>query len=533
VATHRRFFSFLTRALSGRSVEPSTFFLVRSVFLRSLAVIYLVAFVSLWTQISGLIGSNGILPSGETMESVGRQTESGGIIGFARFHVFPTLCWMNSSDGFLKAQCAAGTVLALLVVMGLAPAPCLFLLWLVYLSLSTICREFLSFQWDILLLETGFLAVFLSPLLYLPWRRPGAAPSKVVLWLLRWLVFRVMFQSGCVKILSQDPTWRDYSALNFHYETQPLPTWIGWYAHQLPASVQRFCTISVFVIELVVPFFIFTPRRPRNFACFALILLQAAIFLTGNYCFFNLLTIVLCLSLLDDEALRRWVNAFRRNRRASDAASSPPPAHPLLRPTIVQPTFAHRVRLTTTWSLAALVLFVSVFQFVGMFSRSAALPSTAVSVLQWLSPFRTFNTYGLFAVMTTYRHEIIVQGSTDGTNWLDYEFKYKPGDPLRRPQFVAPHQPRLDWQMWFAALSDYQHNPWFVQFCASLLKDSPAVTNLLAKNPFPNTPPRYVRAAVYVYHFTDYKTRDETGAWWRREYKGLYLPVISLREGGA
>ncbi len=536
VATHRRFFSFLTRTLWGRSVEPSTYSLVRSVFVRSLALIYLTAFVSVWTQISGLIGSNGILPAGETMETVRRQTESAGIVGLARFHVFPTLCWMSASDAALRAQCATGTLLAILLFAGIAPAPCLFLLWLIYLSLSTICREFLSFQWDILLLETGFLAIFFSPLVYLPWRKSGPPPSRIALWLLRWLLFRLMFESGCVKLLSQDPTWRDLSALNLHYETQPLPTWIGWYAHQLPASIQKGCTVAMFVIELGIPFLIFAPRRPRGFACAALMGLQAAILLTGNYCFFNLLTLVLCLTLLDDEALRRCFRFVQRRRRgkAADgeplgekaaAAQKPPsPAHYLGGHKL------HYLRLPITASLALLIIFVSLLQLLGMFSRSTAMPSAAISVLQWLSPFRTFNTYGLFAVMTTYRHEIIVQGSNDGVTWLDYEFRYKPGDPMRRPRFVAPHQPRLDWQMWFAALSDYQHNPWFIQFCASLLRNSPEVTRLVKKNPFPEKPPRYIRAVVYDYHFTDWKTRQGTGAWWRRQYVGLYLPVISLRE---
>jgi predicted DCC family thiol-disulfide oxidoreductase YuxK len=534
VATHRGFFSFLTRALWGRSVEPSSHSLVRAVFVRSLGLIYLLAFASLWNQISGLIGSGGILPATQTMESVRHQTDSAGITGLARFHVFPTLCWFSASDTSLRVQCAAGTALAILVLIGVAPAPCLFLLWLIYLSLCTICREFLSFQWDILLLEAGFLAIFFAPLIYLPWRERGSPPSKIVLWLLRWLLFCLMFESGCVKLLSQDPTWRDCSALNFHYETQPLPTWIGWYAHQLPASIHKSCTIIMFVIELGVPFLVFAPRRPRHFGCAALLALQIAILLTGNYCFFNLLTILLCLTLLDDGALRRAVGIFRRSRRGNEtdgtaqletgAAAAPN------QPRCFGGHAFLRLRLAVTALVALLVLFVSLFQLLGMFARSTPIPPAAVSVLQWLSPFRTFNTYGLFAVMTTSRHEIIVQGSNDGRNWLDYEFKYKPGDLTHRPRFVAPHQPRLDWQMWFAALGDYEHNPWFVQFCASLLRNSPEVTHLLATNPFSVTPPRYIRAVVYDYHFTDLKTRRQSGTWWRKEYRGQYLPVISLRE---
>jgi predicted DCC family thiol-disulfide oxidoreductase YuxK len=549
VAEHRELFSTLTRLAWGKHFQPPSHVLVRSVFLRSLAVIYLIAFVSLWVQIHGLIGSRGILPAIQTMDSAQKALTAGNV-GWDRYRLLPTLCWFNASDTFLGLQCAAGTALAILLLAGIAPAPCLFLLWLIYLSLSTVCREFLGFQWDILLLETGFLAIFFAPLQWLPRRSPAARPSRVVLWLLRWLLFRLMFESGCVKWLSGDPPWRNLTALTFHYETQPLPTWIGWYAHQLPASVQKVSTALMFGIEVFLPFLIFGPRRLRQFSCIAFIAIQAFIFLTGNYCFFNLLTLALCLVLLDDAALQRFI-PFNRH---FDRASSPPPARepslarsgeetertivsapgPLFTPTRCEsrttrgPTALNWPRQLTV-PLACITVVISLIQLSTMFRIPMPWPKPVVAVYGWLAPFRSFNSYGLFAVMTTSRPEIIVEGSNDGVTWREYEFKYKPGDLKRHPKFVEPHQPRLDWQMWFAALGQLQDNLWFVNFCGRLLEGSPDVLRLLKVNPFPEAPPRYVRASVYDYHFTDISTQRRTGAWWRRERKDNYLPVMSLR----
>jgi predicted DCC family thiol-disulfide oxidoreductase YuxK len=515
VAEHRRFFSILTRLGWGEHVEAPTHYLARWVFPRSMGLIYLFAFVSLWVQVGGLIGSNGVEPAKMTMESVTQQSRDG---AWLRYHEFPTLCWFSASDSFLNAQCAAGVILAVLLIVGVAPALCLFLLWMIYLSLCTIGREFLSFQWDILLLETGFLAIFVAPLQFRPrlWRCPP--PSGIALWLLRWLLFRLMFESGCVKLVSGDPTWRNFTALNYHYETQPLPTWIGWYAHQLPWWFQKTSTALMFGIELVIPFLIFTPRRLRHFACGTLIVLQVFILLTGNYCFFNLLTIALCVTLLDDAAMGSVVRKLGK-KCAGETPALPGPALP-----------GWRWPRQITVPLACMVLVLSVIQLAQTFRERVPWPAPLRGLYGWLAPFRTFNSYGLFAVMTTNRLEIIVQGSNDGTNWLDYEFKYKPGELKRRPGFVEPHQPRLDWQMWFAALGDYKQNSWFVNFCIRLLQGSPEVLGLLKRNPFGKAPPRYIRAVVYEYHFTDFATRRRTGEWWRRELKGRYLPVISLRQ---
>jgi predicted DCC family thiol-disulfide oxidoreductase YuxK len=528
VARHRGFFSALTRLLWGRHVEPPTRNLVRWVFLRSLGLIYLIAFISLWVQIIGLVGSNGIVPADSAMAAM-RQGADARHLGVERYHLVPTLCWFKASDGFLKLQCAAGVGLALLLVAGVAPAPCLFLLWLIYLSLATVCREFLGFQWDNLLLETGFLAIFLAPLQLWPRLSRAVPPSRLVLWLLRWLLFKLTFQSGCVKLLSHDPVWRNLTALSYHYETQPLPTWIGWYAHQLPVWAQKVSAATMFGIELFVPFLIFAPRRLRHLACYFLAGFQVLIFLTGNYCFFNLLTIALCLLLLDDAALKALLPAklsaclSSGGRASSRAQTSPANGAP---GDACPPGWRWPVQVTVP--LAAIAVVTSLIQFSAMFRARVPWPRPLLAVYGWLEPFRTFNNYGLFAVMTTARMEIIIEGSDDGVTWRAYEFKHKPGDVKRRPRFVEPHQPRLDWQMWFAALGSYRQNPWLVNFCVRLLRGSPPVLGLLERNPFPHAPPQYIRAVAYEYHFTNFATRGKTGAWWWRQEKGVYLPAISL-----
>jgi predicted DCC family thiol-disulfide oxidoreductase YuxK len=516
VAENRKFFSLLTRWFWGRRVEQPTHFLSRWIFLRLLGVIYLIAFVSLWTQIGGLIGSNGILPTARFMAEAQQQCDAQGI-GLERYYLLPTLCWFNTSDGSLNFQCAAGMVLAVLLVAGIAPVPCLALLWLLYLSLVTVGRDFLGFQWDNLLLETGFLAIFFAPLQLLPRPSREARPSGLVLWLLRLLLFKLIFSSGCVKLLSGDPNWRNLTALTYHYQTQPLPTLIAWYANQLPLWSQKFSCAVMFGIELGAPFLIFAPRKLRFFGGTAIAFLQILILLTGNYTFFNLLTLALCLLLLDDFVIAKFAPAKFR------PAFYPVTCH------LPRVTHGHLPRAITV-PLASIVIVLSLFQISLTFGVRPGWLFPVAAVDAWLGPFRSFNGYGLFAVMTTDRREIIVEGSDDGTMWLPYEFKYKPGDVNRRPALVAPHQPRLDWQMWFAALGDYRQNPWFVSFCKRLLQGSPDVLALLAKNPFPNRPPRYIRAEFYDYQFSNPAKRRANGAWWQRELLGEYLPPISLRE---
>ncbi|HEX5221634.1 MAG TPA: lipase maturation factor family protein [Verrucomicrobiae bacterium] len=518
VARHRPFFSKLTWLGWGKYTERPEHFHVRWIFLRGLALIYLTAFISLWVQIEGLVGSNGILPADKFMAGVSEQVKSANI-GVERYRLLPTLCWFNASDSALHWQCAVGVTCAILLLFGIAPAPCLALLWLIYLSLSTVCREFLSFQWDILLLETGFLAILFAPSRLWPNRARELPPSLIVLWLLRLLLFKLMVQSGWVKLLSGDQLWLDYTALTVHYETQPLPTWIGWYAHQLPVWFQKLSCRAMFGIELVIPFLIFAPRRPRFLAAWLLMLLQVLILLTGNYTFFNWLTLLLCASLLDDFFLRHFASFFRHNlRQSKDEPRRLAPTSSLV-----------RWRRLITVPLAMVIIAITCVQLLATFKQRPGILTPVVAIYQWIAPFRSLNSYGLFAVMTPSRPEIIVEGSNDGITWLPYEFKYKPGDLKRAPAFVAPHQPRLDWQMWFAALSRRQDNPWFGRFCRRLLEGSPEVLALLDRNPFPEKPPRFIRATLYHYRFTTFEERQRTGNWWRREKLREYLPAVSLQ----
>lgn len=510
VAKHRTGFSMLTRLLWGQHVEHPTYLFTRWLFLRLLGLIYLFAFVSLWMQVDGLIGSHGITPAAQFMEVV--RNWAGEHNSWDAHLIAPTLCWFSASDGFLHFLCAAGTVLSVLVIVGIAPAPALALLWLFYLSLSVVSDVFLGYQWDALLLETGLLAIFFVPLQLGPSLAREAPPSRAMLWLLRWLLFRLMFASGVVKLATHDPTWRSLMALTFHYETQPLPTWIGWYAHQCPVWFQKFSCGVMFAIELGAPFLIFAPRRPRFVAAGAITFLMLLIAATGNYCFFNLLTVALCILLLDDAALRRFAPARWREAR-------PNPNRLRWSNWIIAP-------------LAVVVIVVTTMNLLGAFREEISWPEPLVKLHSLLSATRSFNGYGLFASMTTARPEIIIEGSDDGQTWLPYEFKYKPGDPFRRPSFVEPFQPRLDWQMWFEALRvarpRTEPSQWFLSFCEKLLRGQTEVLALLKTNPFPHAPPRYIRATVYSYHFTDFKTRRATGAWWRRELLGPYCPVLSL-----
>jgi hypothetical protein len=487
-------------AVEASGVKGPDLVWVRYFFLRALAVIYLAAFWSLNAQVLGLAGKDGIVPAAQHMANVRGYAEEQKM-GISRYWVEPTLCWISTTDEFLRGLCVAGILFSIVLLFGIASPLCLAALWVLYLSLTTVCGVFLQFQWDNLLLEVGLLAIFLGPFNW--FSRPGRErnPSMIIVWLCRWLLFRLMFQSGCVKLLSGDPLWRDLTALSVHYETQPLPTWIGWYAHQLPMWAQKASCALMFFVELVVPFLIFMPRRIRVWAVPPIVGLQVMILLTGNYCFFNWLTIALCLFLMDDVWLRRPL----------------PRAAPLARRFVI-------ARESGFGVFAAFVMLITLLLMAGMFGFRS-WPTALVSVYRAMAPFRSINSYGLFAVMTPSRPEIFVEGSNDGKTWLAYEFKYKPEEPDQRPRFVAPHQPRLDWQMWFAALGDYRGNPWFVNFCIRLLQGQAEVLALLEKNPFPERPPRYVRAIVYDYRFTRMGSRD----WWRREGKGEYLPVISLR----
>lgn len=469
---------------------------------------YLVAFWSLAVQIRGLVGRDGILPAAEYL-SAARSWADFHQVGLDRFRLLPTLCWLGTSDRFLGALSISGVALAALLVAGVAPALLLPLLWAGYLSLSVVCRDFLSYQWDGLLLETGFLATFIAPLTRWDRLRRTVDPPPLARWLLWWLLFRLLFGSGVVKLGSHDPTWHGLTALAYHYETQPLPTPPAWYAYHLPLWAHKGSTAAVLGLELVAPWLIFTARRPRLLACAVLLALQALIWFTGNYGFFNLLTMALCVLLIDDATIESLVPVARRRSVAESA---------------------RRSRQWPAWVLVSTAVLTLPVSIVSLASElNLTLPGSALveSLAEGVRPFRSVNAYGLFAVMTTARLEVIVEGSNDGVTWREYEFKYQPGDLRRRPRWIAPWQPRLDWQMWFAALDDYDRQPWFQSFCARLLEGSPSVLALLERDPFSAVPPKFVRGVLYQYHFSGVPMRRAEGIWWTRVGLGQYSPELS------
>jgi predicted DCC family thiol-disulfide oxidoreductase YuxK len=517
IARHRKLASAVTRLLWGKDVRRPTYFWARRWFLRALGAIYLIAFLSLWVQVDGLVGSNGISPVSQFLPAVRTQ------LGSNAYTLLPTLCWFGSSDAFLHFLCGSGVLCSLLLILGIAPAISLVALFVLYLSLAVAGQVFFNFQWDVLLLEAGFLSIFFAPWQLWPrdlswWRRspPSAtAPvSRAGLFLLKLLLFKLMLMSGVVKLTSGDDSWWNLTALDYHYWSQPLPTVFGWWADKTPEWFKHFSVGFCLVIEIVAPFFIWAPRRLRLIAAGLLIFLQLAIAITGNYCFFNLLTIALCLLLIDDAVVPM-------RHRAADTQDIAAPGGGAL---------PQRLCICVGIFVIVVTLPVNAWLIFSAFDPLSRPPSALANLYEELEAFRIVNGYGLFRVMTKDRSEIVLEGSSDGIEWLPYAFKWKPGDVKRAPGWCAPHQPRLDWQMWFAALGSPHENPWFVALIYRLLQGSHDVSGLLATNPFPDNPPRYIRAMFYRYRFTTADELRQSGAWWKREELREYLPTGSLEQ---
>ena len=526
IARHRTLGSTVTRLLWGKDVRPPTYFWARRWFLRVLGLIYLIAFVSLWVQVDGLVGNNGISPVSRFLPAVGQQ------LGSEAYFLLPTLCWFDTSNAFLYFLCGGGVVLSLLLILGIAPALSLVVLFIFYLSLTIAGQVFLNFQWDVLLLEAGFLAIFLAPWRLWPrelswWAGSAASPtaspvSRAGLFLLKLLLFKLMLMSGIVKLTSGDDSWgwlnhsfhwSALTALDYHYWSQPLPTVFAWWADKSPEWFKHFSVAFCLAVEIIAPFLIWAPRRPRLIAAGLMIFLQLVIALTGNYCFFNLLTIALCLLLIDDSVVASLCRGVLRYG--------------------VQDTATQRHGYNQLSPYAALAVIVvtlpiNAWLIFSAFKPQSRPPGWLTRFYEQLEPFRIVNGYGLFRVMTKDRCEIVVEGSADGVKWTPYEFKWKPGDVKRVPGWCAPHQPRLDWQMWFAALESPEQNPWLLGLVVRLLQGSRDVTGLLARNPFPDQPPHYIRAMFYRYRFTTSEERRQTGAWWKRQELREYLPTISV-----
>jgi hypothetical protein len=460
--------------------------------LRLLALIYLAAFASLYGQMAGLAGPDGILPFERLLD------RAYGSEGWQAWLQLPNLFWFNASGFALKAATLAGCVFSLLLLFDRLSQLATIMLFILYLSLYHAGQIFLSFQWDTLLLEAGFLAIFLV-----------SGPTMWLILLYEWLLFRFRFMSGLSKLLSGDPSWSSFSALPHYFETQPLPHIGAWYAHQLPTWLHQFGVGFTFFTELLVPFFIFMPRRWRITAALITIFMQLLIIATSNHAFVNFLVIALCVLLLDDRIIRRLLPSWLHKTGNGE----------------VREPGAIKTGLTLVSGL--LIVFVSTTAFY-MYAGRSFLPEPVMKVANWTQSWGIGHIYHIFPTMQTSRQELVIQGSNDGASWQDYEFKFKPGAVSDKPGFIVPHHPRLDWMMWFVPTQSGRQLQWFRQFQNQLKKGSPPVVDLLAHNPFPDNPPRFLRVQAYDYRFTSAEQRQQSGDWWRRDYLGLF-PYVAPR----
>jgi lipase maturation factor 1 len=504
----------------------------RWLFLRGLGLIYFSAFYPLLFQIKGLIGPDGILPAGKYLELLDKYRA-----GFEHFWIAPTLFWLSSSNSTLMLVCWLGLLASVAVVLNLWPRVSLLVCLICYLSFVAAAQDFSGYQSDGMLLEAGFISLFFAP----PGLRPGLAeshrPSRASLFLLRWEWFRIYFESGLVKILSGDYSWRHLTAMDDYYQNGPLPSWIGWYVQHLPHWFHASATLLTLIVELVLVFMLFLPRRWK-IACFVIVTpFQISIILTANYTFLNHLVLLLGVLLLDDKLLAsltpaRWRLKLLPAAPASESAGEhDDDEHDASRhPRAFGPRWLYTgKRVIAAWALA-LVFYVTLAGLLDTLQIGGFLPDAPVRAL---SPFRIANSYGLFAVMTHERYEIEFQGSNDGgVTWVAYPFRYKPQDIYKAPGLYAPYQPRLDWNLWFASLGPWRQNLFVIQTEERLLRGSPDVLNPFAGNPFPGAPPQRVRTVLWQYWFTDLNTKRATGAWWRRKLLGPYSPGLERTATG-
>jgi hypothetical protein len=481
--------------------------LVRFAVLRLLGLVYFVAFLSAYNQYAGLIGEGGLLPAAPWLARVHEA------MGRTAYWEVPTLFWLGASDRALGAVSLVGTVLAFSVVLGVSNAFVQVALWALYLSIVHVGQIFWGYGWEEQLLETGFLAVFLCPVTsFRPWPRTRA--PAVVIWLFRWLAFRIMLGAGLIKVRG-DPCWTELTCLDFHFETQPNPNPLSLLLHAAPHWVHAAGVLLNHGVELVAPWFVFTPwKRARWAAAAAMVFFQGTLIASGNLSFLNWLTIVPALACFDDEALLALLSRASRARKAMAARSSAGDG-----------SIAQR---RTSIGLAVLVGFLSIPPVLNLLSEHQAMNRS-------FEPFGLVNTYGAFGSVDRERYEIILEGTRDPdpetAHWEAYELPCKPGDPMRRPCIVTPYHYRLDWQMWFAAIDMTQgagigQEPWLVHLVWQLLSGAPAVKPLLARDPFADAPPRFVRARAYRYEFT----RPGEPGCWKRTLRGDYLRPVSRED---
>jgi len=482
-------------------VARSPYWLTRFVLLRLLGFVYFVAFLCLAQQLLPLLGHDGLTPVPLFLH--GLEADLGS--RRAAFLRFPSLFWLDASDGFMLAMAWLGAGLSLVVLAGFANALLLAILWALYLSFVHVGQDWYGYGWEIQLLETGFLAVFLCPLLD-PRPFPRRPPPAAVLWLYRWLIFRIMLGAALIK-LRGDSCWRDLTCLYYHYETQPLPNPLSRWLHFQPHWFQKGGVLFNYLAELVAPWFAFWPRAARHIAGGVLLAFQVSLILSGNLSFLNWLTIVPIVACFDDALLRRVLPrplVARAERAAAEA----------------RPSRAHQV------AAAALVVLVGVLSIdpVRNLLSQHQMMNTSFNRLELV------NTYGAFGSVGRLRPEIVFEGTSDETitaetRWREYEFKCKPGDVMRRPCVIAPYQERIDWQLWFAAMSTPEEYPWTLHLVWKLLHNDRGALSLLAGNPFPDAPPRHIRARLYRYEFVP--PDDPSRAWWKRTLVREWLPPLS------
>jgi hypothetical protein len=506
------------RRLFDSKQGPSDRLIPRWLFLRALGGIYFSAFFSLFFQIRGLIGPEGILAANEYLQAVAHSFGPVRGVWFA-----PTLLWLASGNHMLTAVCWAGMAASLLLMLNLWPRGALAICFICFLSFVSAAQDFSNYQSDGMLLEAGFISLILAPAGFRPGFGRESPPSRASLLLLQWEWFRIYFESGVAKIAGGDPEWRNFTAMDEYYQNGPLPTWVGWYVQHLPHWFHAFATGATLVLELGLVWMFFLPRRWR-IACFFIVTpWEIMVILTGNYAFLNYLVLILGFLLLDDRFLlrflpRAWRESFAAGRPEVGQIQTPQPRRYYFK--VIRLYFAS---IVLTW-----IFYATAAQLIWMFTR-VPLPTVPVIALE---PFRVANQYGLFGIMTRGRYEIEFQGSADGKNWVAYPFGYKPQELNKPPGIYAPYQPRFDWNLWFASLGSWQDYPIVVRTEVRLLSNDRNVLALFAGNPFLHEPPRQVRAVLWQYWFTSLAEKRATGLWWRREYLGLYAPTVEREPNG-
>ncbi|XP_074605963.1 lipase maturation factor 1-like [Acropora palmata] len=514
--------------LRGRSptIDAGSYWLTRIVFLRSLGFIYFVAFAIASNQNKELLGKNGLLPSDLYLRRIDQHFADAG--WRKGLHVPTLLLFTDRSkiDEHLDSLAYAGLALSgILIVFGSANMLIMALLWVLYHSIVNVGQRWYSFGWESQLLETGFLAIFLCPVVKMH-QVPIHTPTPlVVIWGYRWLIFRIMIGAGMIKIRG-DQCWRDLTCMNYHYETQPVPNPMSYFMHQSPEIFHKFETLTNHFIELIVPFFIILPR-PFRITCGVLqILFQVILIISGNLSFLNWLTILPSIMCFDDKSLAFLFSPSSAKddvikiQELSKAGAGPRPTRGLC------------IRRVFEVMLGAMLAYLSIPVVQNLLSSQQAMNTSFDS-------FRIVNTYGAFGSVTKERTEVIFQGTRNATIvpdeaggiWEEYQFHCKPGDPKRRPCVISPYHYRLDWLMWFAAFQNYQYNPWLIHLAAKLLANDEQATSLIAYNPFFNgTPPTFIRGEHFSYKFTKFGSKEaKAGYWWKRSKIGSYFPPINLQ----